>query len=297
MARRDLIARHGEPYCEEAGQRRVVGFAIIAYGKLGGFELGYGSDLDLVFLHDGRSTGRTASPERGIENDVFFTRLAQRIIHLLSTVTPAGRAYDTDTRLRPSGASGLLVSSLEAFHDYQHHHAWTWEHQALVRARPVAGDRETIAGFAAIRQEVLSKARDRDTLRADTRSMRQRMRAELLRNEAGAFDLKQGLGGITDIEFMVQYNVLRWAATHPELLAETANRKLLQLLAAKGLMNKEDCKRLLSAYLQYRARGHAQALQEQAATIPNDELQEHRQRVAAIWKRVIENQETKHDDG
>ena len=140
MAWRNLTNKHGRPQRRDGSRvdRHRPEFLIVGYGKLGGIELGYGSDLDLVFVHDGALKGSTDG-KRAIDNPVFFTRLGQRIIHLLTAVTPAGALYEVDMRLRPSGNSGLLVSSLEAFADYQRNQAWTWEHQALVRARVVAG--------------------------------------------------------------------------------------------------------------------------------------------------------------
>ena len=177
------------------------GFAIIGYGKLGGIELGYGSDLDLVFLY------HQANPDNP-QQSVFFVRLGQRIIHMLNTHTPAGVLYEVDMRLRPSGASGLLVSSIEAYEEYQRHDAWTWELQALVRARVIAGDGMIKERFEAIRREVLGRERDPEQLRREVREMRERMRSELSHARTGYFDIKQDKGGIADIEFIVQYGVL-----------------------------------------------------------------------------------------
>jgi glutamate-ammonia-ligase adenylyltransferase len=154
LAREDLEARYGQPLCRDTGAVRTAGFVIIGYGKLGGLELGYGSDLDLVFLHDSRGTDQETDGPSRVSNQEYFGRLGQRVIHFLATATPGGRAYEVDTRLRPSGASGLLVNSLEAFEEYQEHHAWTWEHQALVRARAVAGDACGMEGYARIRRHV-----------------------------------------------------------------------------------------------------------------------------------------------
>jgi glutamate-ammonia-ligase adenylyltransferase len=223
-----------------------------------------------------------------LDNPTFFARLGQRIIHLINTVTPAGKAYDIDTRLRPSGASGLLVSSLDAYREYQESHAWTWEHQALIRARPVAGDPRTISGFTAIRRETLGQARDEARLRQDIREMREKMREALCKNEPGMFDLKQGAGGITDIEFMVQYAVLRWAAGHPELLEVTSNRLLLERLATFHLLEDAACRALREAYFAYRAKSHVLALQEQSALVNETEFEGHRARVVDAWKKLME---------
>src|SRR5690606_23070528 len=182
------------------------GFVVVAYGKLGGLELAFGSDLGLVFLHD--------DPDDAVAS----ARVAQRLLHVLSTHTAAGPLYEVDTRLRPSGASGLLVSTLAAFESYQAEDAWTWEHQALLRARAVAGDAALRDGFERVRRAVLTRPRDVAKLRAEVADMRVRMRAELGRAGPGEFDLKQDAGGIADIEFLVQYLVLAHAAEHPALV-------------------------------------------------------------------------------
>jgi [glutamine synthetase] adenylyltransferase / [glutamine synthetase]-adenylyl-L-tyrosine phosphorylase len=269
LAQRDLALRHGP---ETAGA-----FAVVAYGKLGGIELGYGSDLDLVFLYEGPA----ALQER-------YTRLAQRIIHLLATVTPAGNVFDVDTRLRPSGASGLLVSSLSAYCEYQTHDAWTWEHQALVRARAVGGDSHAVQRFSSVRTEILARVRDGALLRREVREMRARMRAELEDRTPGAFDLKQGEGGLTDIEFLVQYAVLRWAASRPALAAYTDNWRLLSILGDTGVLTHEDAAALVEVYFAYRKRLHALALAERPALVGEREFEPERARVGALWRRLLE---------
>ncbi len=290
IARADLCARYGEPCQQTVHGAAPVGFAIIAYGKLGGLELGYGSDLDLIFVYDHTSANATTSGPKVIANEVFFTRLAQRIIHLLSTRTAAGIAYEIDTRLRPSGTSGLLVTSLEAFRDYQHKNAWTWEHQALVRARGIAGAELTLQHFASIREEVLRQTREPAALVADIVDMRKRMRAELDRSDAEHFDLKQGHGGITDIEFMVQYAVLRWANAHPELFAYTDNLRQLEALATSGLWPVSVCRDLHDAYFDYRAAVHHCALQEIEGLVSQSELVDQRQAVQGLWQNIMERE-------
>ncbi|MCC7413510.1 MAG: bifunctional [glutamate--ammonia ligase]-adenylyl-L-tyrosine phosphorylase/[glutamate--ammonia-ligase] adenylyltransferase [Gammaproteobacteria bacterium] len=287
LGERYLVARHGQPLCRDDGVARRAGFAVIAYGKLGGLELGYGSDLDLVFLYDGRGARQETDGERPIDNATFFTRLAQRVIHLLETATAAGRAYQVDTRLRPSGASGLLVSTLDAYRRYQLEDAWTWEHQALVRARCVAGAASVCSGFGSIRREVLGRTRDPHALRDDVVAMRERMRAELTRREPGCFDIKQGEGGITDIEFMVQYAVLRWASAHPELLVWTDNLRLLETIAAARLLPAADCRILHDAYFAYRAVVHRLSLQGREALVEDASFGEHREGVRRVWERVM----------
>jgi glutamate-ammonia-ligase adenylyltransferase len=283
----ELIQRHGTPYYSVNGQRRPAGLAIVGYGKLGGFELGYGSDLDLIFLHDSHGENAVTDGPRPLDNAVFFTRLSQRIIHVITALTAAGRMYEIDARLRPNGNSGLLVSSMEAFRHYQLREAWTWEHQALIRARTVAGDLETGETFEAIRREVLSRARDPQVLRTEIVDMREKMRGELDKPAAGRFHLKHGRGGIVDIEFMVQYAVLRWAAEVPKLLQWTDNLRLLETLAAAGLVAAQDGQALHDAYFAYRAIAHRCALQDREPDVAADELLEHRQTVSTVWQRLM----------
>lgn len=287
-AARVMQEKHGEPRCSVNGGSRKVAFAIVAYGKLGGLELGYGSDLDLVFLHNGGGEGQLTDGPRSIDNSVYFTRLTQRIIHYLNTQTAAGRAYEVDTRLRPSGESGLLVSSVTAFREYQQRSAWTWEHQALIRARTVAGATEVTAEFADVRNETLAQKRDEKKLRADIIEMRERMRSELDRSDANFFDLKQGVGGITDIEFMVQYGVLRWAHDHHELLAFTDNLRLLEVLTRLGFLSAEDGATLHDAYFAYRAELHHCVLQEIDGLVDDAAFNEHRTAVTKLWQETLE---------
>ncbi|MGH8507339.1 MAG: bifunctional [glutamate--ammonia ligase]-adenylyl-L-tyrosine phosphorylase/[glutamate--ammonia-ligase] adenylyltransferase [Gammaproteobacteria bacterium] len=285
MAREAMAQRYGEPMCGDGAARRAAGFAIVAYGKLGGIELGYGSDLDLVFLHDSRGDKQQTSG--AVHNQEFFTRLGQRIIHVVTTATAAGKAYEIDTRLRPSGSAGLLVSSLDAYREYEQAHAWTWEHQALIRARAIAGDANTVQEFIHLRRTILGRPRDEDRLRRDVREMRERMRRDLCRDASGIFDIKHGQGGVTDIEFMVQYMVLRWSAQHAELLDFTDNRHLLELLSRLRLLSDEDCRALQEAYFAYRAKLHALALQERPALADNAEFNSQRARVGEVWRRVV----------
>ncbi|MEI6415022.1 MAG: bifunctional [glutamate--ammonia ligase]-adenylyl-L-tyrosine phosphorylase/[glutamate--ammonia-ligase] adenylyltransferase, partial [Pseudomonadota bacterium] len=257
----DFAQRQGRP---AAGENS--GFLIVGYGKLGGRELGYGSDLDLVFLH-GRGT---ESGPAGSE--VFFARLGQRLIHLFTAHTPAGVLYAIDTRLRPHGASGMLVSPLEAFASYQAEEAWIWEHQALLRARPIAGDPELAALFAKIRREVLSRERQPLPLRQAVIEMREKMRSSLDKSRADRFDLKQGRGGMTDIEFMVQYLTLGAAHRHPDLLDWTSNLRLLDALAGVGVLTEETARGLAEAYQVLRARHHRECLQNQVGPVASESL-------------------------
>ena len=258
------------------------GFAIVGYGKLGGIELGYGSDLDLVFLHDHADQDNT-------DQGIFFSRLGQRIIHMLNTHTPAGILYEVDMRLRPSGASGLLVSGIDAFEEYQRHAAWTWELQALVRARVIAGDSVIKQRFEAIRREVLGRERDPEVLRREVREMRERMRSELAQVKPGYFDIKQGQGGIADIEFIVQYGVLLWTHRHPELLRWTDNIRLLEGFAQTGLMTEEDVRLMSDSYRAYRSSVHRLALQDEPALADAGQFASNRHGIREIWRKLLED--------
>ena len=226
MARADLVHAHGEV----AGGR----FGIIGYGSLGGEELGFGSDLDLVFLYDHPGDIEESDGKRPLESGRWFARLAQKVMALLAAVTAAGRLYDIDVRLRPDGGKGALVSSLASYTDYQRERAWTWEHQALVRARGVAGDASLLADFEQVRAATLGRTRDPETLFGDVMKMRGRMRTELDRSDAGRLDLKQGAGGLVDLEFVLQTGVLSQAAGNPALSEPRQTPRLIAALAAAG---------------------------------------------------------------
>jgi len=280
-----MVGRHGSPVCRIDEQDCDLAFAVVAYGKLGGIELGYGSDLDLVFLHAG-ANGETGG-DKPIDNAVFFARLGQRIIHIMTAHTPSGVLYDTDMRLRPSGASGLLVSSVKSFAGYQQNSAWTWEHQALVRARVVLGDEKVRAKFETIRQDILCQTRNLETLKNEVREMREKMRNSLVKRVEGKFDLKQGEGGIADIEFMVQYGVLAWSSEHPELCRFTDNIRILAMFAELGLMTAADVELLCNAYRCYRAEGHRLSLQALPTLASEADYMDYRQKVSQIWQQLM----------
>jgi len=280
-----LVSRHGRP--TGLGESEGMGFAVIAYGKLGGIELGYGSDLDMVFLHANSGPNAMTDGERQIAVDLFFARLGQRMIHMLTARTHSGQLYEVDMRLRPSGNSGMLVSSLEAFDGYQHNKAWTWEHQALLRARPIAGDPAVITRFQEIRRAVLSQQRDPDKLRAEVVEMREKMRDSLDKGGQELFDLKQGLGGIADIEFMVQYAVLRWACEYPDLLDWTDNIRLLDSLAKHGIFAEDVAQSLADAYRGFRSASHRLTLQERPTLVSQEEMIEEREKVKGIWDSMM----------
>jgi len=254
VARADLIKRFGEPGGERAG------FAVMAYGKLGGVELSYGSDLDLVFVFDG-ADGQTAGP-KVIDNTLFYTRLAQRVVHVLSAQTASGRLYEIDLRLRPDGDSGLVATSLSALKRYQLESAWTWEHQALVRSRTVAGDAFLKQSLEALRREVLSLPRDSQSLAKEVCDMRGKMRAEYeaVSQPTAQTRLKLEAGGIVDIEFVVQYLTLAHAHEYPALTAWSDVIRLLETLEKLELVSAEAANTLSEAYLAYRGAIHRLAL-------------------------------------
>jgi glutamate-ammonia-ligase adenylyltransferase len=296
LAWHHVTQRYGRPMGEMDGAASEQGFVILAYGKLGSLELGYGSDLDLVFVHE--QTGGTlhTDGERSVDNAVFFARLAQRIIHILSTPTPGGILYDVDTRLRPSGKSGLLTASLDAFADYQRRTAWTWEHQALVRARVVAGSSRLADAVRAVRDEIIARERDPGALRREVVGMRRRMVSEKASRKPGVFALKQDSGGIADIEFMVQYGVLAGAHAHPGLRRYTDNIRLLDELSRSGMLSADQARMLADAYRAYRARIHRLTLQEQPPEVPAERFATERHAVQAIWREVMSPDETKSED-
>ncbi|NNN24955.1 MULTISPECIES: bifunctional [glutamate--ammonia ligase]-adenylyl-L-tyrosine phosphorylase/[glutamate--ammonia-ligase] adenylyltransferase [Pseudomonas] len=289
-----LVQRHGRPTRVD-GTPCDPDFIIIGYGKSGGLELGHGSDLDLVFIHDGDPQSETDGA-KPIDGAQFYTRLGQKIIHFLTAQTPSGMLYEVDMRLRPSGASGLLVSSLRAFEAYQLGEAWTWEHQALVRARVLAGCQRVARAFEAIRAKVLGQQRDLPELRKEVSEMRAKMRDNLgtpstvagtapnAFEAAAPFDLKQDAGGIVDIEFMVQYAALAWSWQHPELVEFTDNIRILEALERVGLMSGEDVLMLQDAYKAYRAAAHRLSLQKQPGVVSGDHFHAERRMVMQMWK-------------
>jgi [glutamine synthetase] adenylyltransferase / [glutamine synthetase]-adenylyl-L-tyrosine phosphorylase len=290
LAWQQITARHGVPRCgAEETTLRDAGLIVVAYGKFGGIELGYGSDLDLVFLHDSSGEVQRTTGPKVVDNGVFFLRLVQRLVHVLSVHTGAGRLYEVDTRLRPSGKGGLLVQSLEGFGDYQRKDAWTWEHQALLRARVVAGQHGLRERFEALRRDILRFAVRRDTLRDDVRAMRERMRAELSKSREGQFDLKQDAGGITDIEFLAQYWTLLLSERYPELVTYSDNIRQLESLASADLVPQATVDVLTGAYRAYRQRMHHLSLEAAGNVVPAEDFRDLRAAVSAIWDATVEN--------
>jgi glutamate-ammonia-ligase adenylyltransferase len=254
IALRDLAATHGRlpGALHDAG-----GFAVIAYGSFGGSELGFGSDLDLVFLYDGALAQHESDGARALDGVRWFTRLAQRVVHLLDVQTRAGKLYEVDVRLRPDGGKGLLVLGIDAYEAYLRERAWTWELQALVRARAVAGDPALGARFARVRSALLAAPRDTARVREEIGSMRARWRAERDRSDAERFDLKQGAGGLVDIEFLLQGIVLLHAATKPALLEGGGTPSLIAAAAEAGVLSDADARTLADAHAALLARAIA----------------------------------------
>ncbi len=252
-----VVERHGYPEHLSEQQR---GFAVVGYGKIGGIETGYSSDLDLVFLHNSDSSTYTNGAKQ-IDSKQFYLKLAQRIMHLFNTRTASGVLYELDMRLRPSGASGLLVSAINAFENYQLKEAWTWEHQALVRARVVYGDAELAEGFAKVRQQILSLPREAEALAEQVQQMRTKMQQHLSRETDELIDLKQSAGGMVDIEFIAQYLVLLHTQTYPELSRWTDNVRIFESCAKLGLLAPEQAQSLTQCYLDIRDECHRCGLQ------------------------------------
>ena len=284
----ELLEKYGRPKCLFGDVVYYPELMIVGYGKLGGLELGYASDLDLVFLHNSQGGEQVTDGEKVIDNTTFFTRFAQRMINYLSTRTSAGVLYEIDTRLRPNGQSGLLVSSISAFAEYQTKEAWTWEHQALVRARPVAGSETLWPEFALVRAQTLSKAANRLNLKTEIIAMRDKMivehkSADLLKQ------IKYQAGGINDIEFMVQYHVLAAAQRYADLLAHSDNIRQLDALAARCVLPPAQVKQLSDCYRGLREYSHRYALRGDAPDALEPGIEDMRQQVQACWAQLMSN--------
>ena len=283
----DLVGKHGSPGYIVDGEPRAAGFGIVAYGKLGGLELSYGSDLDIVFLHDSGGKQQETDGDKPLDNALFFSRLVRRLVHILTTHTSSGVLYEIDTRLRPSGRKGLLVTSVEAFERYQEENAWTWEHQALLRARAVAGSADIGDAFERVRSETLQSRVRQDKLRDDVLDMRRRMREELDQSDADTFDIKQGEGGVGDIEFLVQYLVLGHAHENPAVIEYSDNIRQLDALADCGAIDAESASKLQDIYREYRQRQHHLVLNDEKPLVPSGEFNAPRDFVRKTWDGVF----------
>ena len=290
IAWQQIVAKHGVPVCETQGPKNIQnkGFAVLGFGKLGGWELGYGSDLDLVFLHncDGQQLTNGKKP---IGASGFYIKLAQRILHIFTIKTGLGLLYDVDMRLRPAGNAGLLVCHVNGFATYETENAWTWEHQALGRARFILGCRELQERFSEVRLTVLSKPRVLLELANEVVSMREKMRAHLAKGDAKSIDLKQDAGGIADIEFIVQFMLLAHTSTFPSLAKWPDNVRILADLATLSLITKTEADTLNEAYLAYRNYAHRLALQNAALATIHPSIVVLQTKVKAIWNKYLVN--------
>lgn len=277
-----VTGKYGFPEGLAADGVESCGFAVLAYGKVGGLEMGYKSDLDLVFLFRS-DPGYTQGTDRSIDTIRFYSNLGQRIIHALTMHTSAGTLYGADMRLRPGGDSGTIVSHIEAFEEYLEDQAWTWEHQALIRARAIAGDPELIRKFSRIRTRILTRKREPEVLKKEVGEMRERMRKQRLETEPGIFDLKQSPGGIVDIEFLVQYLVLRYSHEYPDVTVWTDNIRLMEGLSLEGLISGEESQTLQEAYVAMRQAMHRLTLQERKQKVLMEDFQDQAEAVARIY--------------
>ncbi|MEN8710635.1 MAG: bifunctional [glutamate--ammonia ligase]-adenylyl-L-tyrosine phosphorylase/[glutamate--ammonia-ligase] adenylyltransferase [Arenicellales bacterium] len=280
----DIVSSHGTPtnYSQDA-----LPFCVIAYGKLGSRELLFGSDLDLVFISASLPDSDRTSGPRKVYIPQFFARIGQRLVHIISTRTPAGRLYEVDMRLRPSGDSGPLVTTISHMQNYQRKKAWTWEHQALVRARVIAGDQALAEEFNVLRKEILTRPRDDKKLRKDIVEMREKLRSAKKYSHTDEFDLKQGHGGIVDIEFMVQYMVLRWAHEYPQLTRHTESLELLDTLAGLELLDPNHHRILSGALSSWLEKSYQLKLNDHDAVIPDSDEKPLRQQVTEIWNNMF----------
>jgi len=310
----DMVSRYGQPTPAKGAQASAAnpadggstntldttldtscatGFAMLGFGKLGGLELGYSSDLDMVFFFanefsGGVTDGEAANNRKSVDNMQFYSKLSLRIMHILQTQMPSGILYEADMRLRPNGNSGLIINSLKAFREYELEKAWTWEHQALVRARFVGGDERLHEQYQAVRQEILSPCRETESLKKEVRDMRSKMREALAKKKPGMFDIKQGFGGIADIEFIVQFMVLNNVCHHPELLTWTDNVRILEVLGQSGLLSEQVVQDLSDSYRLFRARLHQLSLQEVSGVVADEEFKEQREKIKQHWREIME---------
>lgn len=280
-----LVVKHGLP---PDSSDINTGFAVLGFGKLGGIELGYGSDLDMVFLCDYENANALTDGKKAISCAQFYSRLGQKVRHIMDTKMLSGILYEVDMRLRPSGDSGLLVTPINSYEDYLKNKAWTWEHQALVRGRFIAGDSALKQQYEEIRQRILTLSRDEDELKKEVCEMRVKMRDALTTKESGLFDLKQSKGGIVDIEFIVQFHILAHASENEDLTTFTDNIRLIEALNQYGLLSNRQVEILENAYCDYRDYGHHQALQGKRAMANKDDFVEIRSQVEQIWHQTFD---------
>lgn len=290
LAWQQVSERFGTPTSCLNDNLKGKGFGVIAYGKTGGCELGYNSDLDLVFVHHSERDEMTTGCQDGnkiIEATQFYMKLAQRIMHIFNTRMNSGILYELDMRLRPSGSSGVLVIHLNTYGQYQDEDAWTWEHQALVRARMIYGNDELMADFSEIRQRVLSKHRNIADLKDDVINMREKMRKHLDKSTEQQIDIKQGLGGLVDVEFLAQYLVLAHSQTHPSLMSVCDNLGIFKQLKQCALITQAEQDLLSDVYQKLRGLGHQAAMQNESLLVSASNFSE-QVSIVALWRKFMQ---------
>lgn len=293
----ELVEKYGKPSCVSNGQSYVPDILIVEYGKLGGLELGYGSDLDIVFLHNSigdhcETSGGEGDVPKKIHNDIFFTRLVQKVIHILSTVTAGGKVFDTDLRLRPHGASGPIITTVNAYEHYLLNDAWLWEHQALVRARAITKSVMLNDEFARIRHKVLCQLRNLEEVRSSIRDMRNKMLDSNQTKSAKGFNIKKDMGGLIDIEFIVQFLVLSNASKYPKICEHTDNIRVLDACAEVGVLQRTAVNELKEIYLKYRKYLHQLSLRLLPETVDASLFTNERSAVQKYWASLLHSDTT-----
>lgn len=284
LAWQQMALRFGIPSSLQGNDNKR--FAVIGYGKMGGVELGYSSDLDLVFVHD-CSLDDVTDGQKSIAASQFYAKLAQRIMHIFNTRMASGMLFDLDLRLRPSGNSGVLVVHIDTFAQYQQQEAWTWEHQALVRARGIYGDSDILTKFSQIRQAVLISERDQPALKVAVNEMRDKMRQHLDKSTTDNYDIKQGIGGLVDIEFLAQYLVLKHSATFAEIAQYSDNLSLFGVLEKYEVITEQEKYLLIQHYCQLRDQGHRSSLQYKESSFLIKDIKKQAALVSNIYNRFL----------
>ena len=292
----ELVEKYGKPTSVLNEHAYTPEVLIVEYGKLGGLELGYGSDLDIVFLHNSEGsvceTAGTAKGDGKIHNEVFFTRLVQRTIHILTTVMAGGKVFEIDLRLRPHGESGPVVSSVHAYENYLINDAWMWEIQALVRARAVTASKKMQSKFENIRRKVLSQARNHNDVQAAIIEMRNKMLNANKDKSSVNFNIKKDTGGVIDIEFIVQFLVLNYSKNYPQICEHTDNVRILDACAEVGLVEQQDAEELKRIYLKYRKHLHQLSLKLLPEIVDSKVFTKERDVVQNYWASLLHSGST-----
>ena len=286
-AKQDLTEKYGKPICAKDGNHFEPELLVIEYGKLGGLELGYGSDLDIVFIHNSIGDFCETNGEKKLGNDVFFTRLVQRTIHFMSTATSAGKVFEVDIRLRPYGESGAIVSSISAYEKYLENEAWLWEKQALIRARPLSENNILSKEFSRIRKKILCQQREIDEVRKSIIEMREKISTEHGSKEDKKFNIKKDKGGLVDIEFIVQFYVLSYAHEYNQLCAYTDNIRILNACSASKLIDEKITEDLKSIYLNYRKHLHQLNLRLLPEAVEENVFAKERSVIQEYWASLL----------